>query len=158
MASETKFVRVWHGPPGRHVCPPPSKAPVAPGAQLASFSALPYLGELGDLLAHFDVHLGITVHSPASATTGIGFGARASPGRVNFAVEGRCHRYKTPSTQMLSLVLFLPTVCTCVRARACELAGFLGRGGTAVLPAAQLRSPCFPEMSASQARQRAHPS
>jgi hypothetical protein len=82
------------GLPGRRICTrtPGRRGPSAP----------PYLGELSDLLAHFHVHLGLTVHSPARATADVGFGAGASPGRVNFAVEGRCHRYKAPSTPMLS--------------------------------------------------------
>ena len=83
--------RILPGPPsGASALPPRPGAPRT--RSWPACSASRYLGELGDLLAHFHVHLGITVHSPAGATSGIGFGARASPGRVNFAVEGRSHR------------------------------------------------------------------
>lgn len=111
-------------------------------------SASPYLGELGDLLAHFHVHVGIPVHSPVGATAGISFGALASPGRVNFAVEDRSHGYNASNTQGFSLVFSLPAVCTCVRARACERVGFLRSGGTAVPPPAPPRGLCRPEVLA----------
>lgn len=72
------------------------RTPSAPGEPLErsqpAGSTSPYLGELGYLLAHFHVHLGVAVHSPAGAPVGISFGARASPGRMNVAVDRRRHR------------------------------------------------------------------
>ena len=43
----------------------------------------------------------------------------------------------------------MPTVCRCLRARACECVGFLGRGGTAVPPPAPPRGSCFHRVSAT---------
>lgn len=109
-------------------------------------SAAAYLGELSDFLAHFHVHLGITIHSPVRASAGVGFRARAGSWRVDFAVEGRCHRFKEPCTKELWLALSLLAVCTYVasagvRAFSREVAG------TAVLPAQPRGSPfrrCLP--------------
>lgn len=100
LASQTNFVGIRPGPPGEALLPslPGSRSP---GRSSPARSALPYLGELGDLLAHFHVHLGIAVHSPARASAGFGFGARASPGRVHFAIEGSCHRHKARSAHRL---------------------------------------------------------
>ena len=118
-------------PWGASTLPPLLWVPVA--HSWSARSTPPYLSELSDLLAHFHVHLRITVHSPARATAGVGFGARAGSWRVNFAVEGRCHRFKEPCTEMLCLARSHRWPC----ARAFEHGreSFLQRGGTAVLPA-----------------------
>lgn len=135
-------------PGGASAFPPLLWVPLA--HKWSTRSAAPYLGELSDFLAHFHVHLGITIHSPVRASAGVGFRARAGSWRVDFAVEGRCHRFKAPCTKKLWLALSLLAVCTYVRE------GFLQRGGRHCGPASTAAWLPFPEVPPSRAHSRTH--